>query len=309
MEAEKDEEEETQASKAVTTNTAKQPSRSNLRDAGIAKRRQTHRNREAGAGDAGEWCNRAQQFTLQFTDRPSEEKGRTMAVFVSIFAGSMNSPSTRAQQIPRISDALKDLGEATVFSTLDLKRAIGRSPWRRRPENTPPSPHRREELIIPSHAVRIKGGARNVSAHDGAGGLNRTCNWLQEYVPRLATTLAPLTDLLREKRGLRWTGPAQRAFEEVKTALNHPLRLARPLKNEKYILQTDASSRGMGAVLFQQPEGEGRRIIAYASANFQSPRRNITATSRNASQWYGQSSGSAPTWRTGLSFFERIVGP
>ncbi|CAB0045040.1 unnamed protein product [Trichogramma brassicae] len=35
-----------------------------------------------------------------------------------------------------------------------------------------------------------------------------TCNWLQEYVPRLATTLAPLTDLLREKRGLRWTGPA-----------------------------------------------------------------------------------------------------
>ncbi|CAB0035279.1 unnamed protein product [Trichogramma brassicae] len=95
-----------------------------------------------------------------------------------------------------------------------------------------------------------------------------TCNWLQEYVPRLATTLAPLTDLLREKRGLRWTGPAQRAFEEVKTALNHPLRLARPLKNEKYILQTDASSRGMGAVLFQQPEGEGRRIIAYASAKF-----------------------------------------
>ncbi|CAB0032516.1 unnamed protein product [Trichogramma brassicae] len=127
-----------------------------------------------------------QQFTLQFTDRPSEEKGRTMAVL------------TKKQ----------------------LLAFLG------------------------------------------------TCNWLQEYVPRLATTLAPLTDLLREKRGLRWTGPAQRAFEEVKTALNHPLRLARPLKNEKYILQTDASSRGMGAVLFQQPEGEGRRIIAYASAKF-----------------------------------------
>ncbi|CAB0039084.1 unnamed protein product [Trichogramma brassicae] len=63
-----------------------------------------------------------------------------------------------------------------------------------------------------------------------------------------------------------------RAFEEVKTALNHPLRLARPLKNEKYILQTDASSRGMGAVLFQQPEGEGRRIIAYASAQIFSHR-------------------------------------
>ncbi|CAB0028468.1 unnamed protein product [Trichogramma brassicae] len=124
-----------------------------------------------------------------------------------------------------------------------------------------------------------------------------TCNWLQEYVPRLATTLAPLTDLLREKRGLRWTGPAQRAFEEVKTALNHPLRLARPLKNEKYILQTDASSRGMGAVLFQQPEERVGASSRTQAQNFQSPRRNITATSRNASQWYGQSSGSAPTWR------------
>ncbi|CAB0037208.1 unnamed protein product [Trichogramma brassicae] len=157
-----------------------------------------------------------------------------------------------AQQIPRISDALKDLGEATVFSTLDLKSGYWQIPMA-------PEAGKYTAFTTPTggaYQFRVMPTKKQLLAFLG------TCNWLQEYVPRLATTLAPLTDLLREKRGLRWTGPAQRAFEEVKTALNHPLRLARPLKNEKYILQTDASSRGMGAVLFQQPEGEGRRIIA-----------------------------------------------
>ncbi|CAB0037919.1 unnamed protein product [Trichogramma brassicae] len=94
------------------------------------------------------------------------------------------------------------------------------------------------------------------------------CNWLREYVADLATLLAPLTDLLRAKGTFRWPPAAQEAFLEIKNAFKAPLRLARPLPQERYVLQTDASARGMGAVLYQQPNPPERRIIAYASAKF-----------------------------------------
>ncbi|KAL7304189.1 hypothetical protein TKK_0003386 [Trichogramma kaykai] len=95
------------------------------------------------------------------------------------------------------------------------------------------------------------------------------CNWLHEYVPGLAIKLAPLTDLLRARRGFVWTSSAQVAFDNLKNAFRQPLRLARPHPNRTFVLQTDASARGMGAVLYQEgEEPQSRRIIACASAKF-----------------------------------------
>ena len=56
-----------------------------------------------------------------------------------------------------------------------------------------------------------------------------SCNWLREYIPQLATTLAPLTDLLRGTRSFRWTKAAQDTFEATKDALRKPLKLSRPI--------------------------------------------------------------------------------
>ncbi|KAL7291774.1 hypothetical protein TKK_0014559 [Trichogramma kaykai] len=91
------------------------------------------------------------------------------------------------------------------------------------------------------------------------------CNWLHEYVKDLATSLAPLTGLLK-KRTLHWTAETQQAFEKVKERFKGPLRLSRPSPGQRFILQTDASGIGMGAVLLQQRPDQQPVIIAYASA-------------------------------------------
>ncbi|CAB0041804.1 unnamed protein product [Trichogramma brassicae] len=93
------------------------------------------------------------------------------------------------------------------------------------------------------------------------------CQWLHEYLPNLAITLAPLTELLK-KRTLHWTPEAQKAFEEAKNRFSGPLRLSRPSAGKPFILQTDASQLGMGSVLYQEREDGQRNIIAYASAKF-----------------------------------------
>jgi hypothetical protein len=97
-------------------------------------------------------------------------------------------------------------------------------------------------------------------------------NWLREYVPLYATIAAPLTDLLVAKKTFRWTDAAQKAFDDLKTAIDQPLLLHRPDASREYVLQTDASGLGVAAVLYQEEEGQ-RKIISYASARLNDAQR------------------------------------
>ena len=94
------------------------------------------------------------------------------------------------------------------------------------------------------------------------------CNWLHEYVPHLAITMAPLTDLLAGKRSFRWAMEAEQAFLDTKDLFKNPLILSRPRPDLPYFVQTDAYARVMEVVLFQQEPGKNRRIISHASAKF-----------------------------------------
>ena len=95
-----------------------------------------------------------------------------------------------------------------------------------------------------------------------------TCNWLMEYIPGYSELAAPLTTLASPKATFKWTTEINSAFEALKEAFRNPNQLSRPDPDLPFVLQTDASAVGMGAVLMQEgPEGE-RRIISYASAKF-----------------------------------------
>lgn len=103
-----------------------------------------------------------------------------------------------------------------------------------------------------------------------------TCNWLREYIPHFAEIAAPLTDLLSTKKKFTWGTTQENAFHSLKDALATPHTLSRPDPSLPFILQTDASSIGMAAVLFQEvPESNEKRIISYASAKFNQTEKRL----------------------------------
>lgn len=60
--------------------------------------------------------------------------------------------------------------------------------------------------------------------------------------------------------------------------VNAPI-LAFPTENDTFVLDTDASHEGMGAVLSQIQDGE-EKVIAYASKTFNKAQQNYCTTKR-----------------------------
>jgi hypothetical protein len=92
------------------------------------------------------------------------------------------------------------------------------------------------------------------------------CGFYRTFVPNFSHLALPLTDLTRKgcPTKLVWENAHELAFQSLKAALvNFPI-LKLPNLSEHFILQTDASDRGLGAVLLQC-ENELKLPVAYAS--------------------------------------------
>lgn len=94
-------------------------------------------------------------------------------------------------------------------------------------------------------------------------------SYYRRFVKNFSAKAAPLTRLmtpLYEKRGsaLPWGKEEQQAFDALKTALCSAPILSQPIPDGKFILRTDASSYGLGAVLSQIQDGK-EKVIAYHS--------------------------------------------
>ena len=90
------------------------------------------------------------------------------------------------------------------------------------------------------------------------------CGWLRDFIPKYAETVQPLTDLLRGTRAIKWTEVAEKSYQDIQIKLEGPLFLHRPDFKQKFTLQTDASAKGIGAVLYQEVD-TNRRIVGFAS--------------------------------------------
>ncbi|CAM6125100.1 unnamed protein product [Calypogeia fissa] len=91
------------------------------------------------------------------------------------------------------------------------------------------------------------------------------CNYYRIYVQDFSTIAHPLYALLKKDVTWAWSEETQVAFDTLKERLSDYPVLRRPDFNQVFILHTDWSALGIGAVL-GQPDGEGHEyVIAYAS--------------------------------------------
>ncbi|KAJ0392077.1 hypothetical protein ATCC90586_011261 [Pythium insidiosum] len=88
--------------------------------------------------------------------------------------------------------------------------------------------------------------------------------YYRRFVENSGRKMAPLTTLLRKERAWEWGSEQQRAFEGIKMELSLKPLLVYPNFALPFVLATDASLVGLGAVL-QQDQGDGLQPVAYAS--------------------------------------------
>ena len=91
--------------------------------------------------------------------------------------------------------------------------------------------------------------------------------YYRRFIPEYSAVAAPLTDLIRKNQpnAVDWSPLCQRAFCDLKTALCSKPVLKSPDFDRPFILQTDASRCGVGALLSQRDDCSNDRPVAYYS--------------------------------------------
>ena len=115
--------------------------------------------------------------------------------------------------------------------------------------------------------------------------------YYRKFVPGFSKIARPLNDLLvghpakKMRKGKlssvqtpdwKWGSEQQVAFDKLKSLLTSPPILGYAQYGKPFILHTDPSHEGLGAVLYQEQQGH-KRVIAYASRGLSQSERNYAA--------------------------------
>lgn len=104
-------------------------------------------------------------------------------------------------------------------------------------------------------------------------------SWYRKFIPNYANVMAPLITLLKKNRKFEWGEPQENAFREIKKIITQSPILTRADFTRPFILETDASDVGIGAVLMQEQEGE-KKVIMYASRSLSAPETRYTTAEK-----------------------------
>lgn len=104
-------------------------------------------------------------------------------------------------------------------------------------------------------------------------------NFYRKFIPSCADILEPIAKLVRKDVDFIWVTEQEDSFIKIKEILNSRTVLIQPNYEKEFILETDASNTGLGAVLAQEYQGN-IRPIAYASRVLNSAERNYSITEK-----------------------------
>ena len=108
-------------------------------------------------------------------------------------------------------------------------------------------------------------------------------NYYRKFIKGYAKVARPLHELTsgenakRKNRPVEWDDRCQESFETLKKLCSECPVLAYADYSKPFILHTDASTIGLGAVLYQKQADGKERVIAYASRTLNRAERNYDA--------------------------------
>ena len=105
------------------------------------------------------------------------------------------------------------------------------------------------------------------------------CNYYRQYVLKFSEIASPLSRLTRKDVPFLWTEECNISFNTLKKALCEAPILAYPASQGQFILDTDASNVGIGAVL-SQIQDDKEKVIAYGSKKLDKQQQRYSVTRR-----------------------------
>ena len=105
--------------------------------------------------------------------------------------------------------------------------------------------------------------------------------YYRQFVPEYSIIAAPLTDMTGKgaSNNVVWGEAQQKAFRALKERLCSEPVLRLPDQDKSYVLRTDASDVGLGAILFQE-HPDGIFPVAYLSKKLSKAERNYSVVER-----------------------------
>jgi hypothetical protein len=128
----------------------------------------------------------------------------------------------------------------------------------------------------PSKVEAVTTWPRPTNKRDLRGFLG-LCSYYRKFIKSFADIASPLHKLTEKETVFDWSEQCNEAFEELKRLLTAAPVLAYPIASGRFTLDTDASERGIGAVLSQEQNGK-ERVVAYFSRSLSRRERNYSVT-------------------------------
>lgn len=102
--------------------------------------------------------------------------------------------------------------------------------------------------------------------------------WYRRFIRNFATKISPLTDCLQISKSFILTEAASDAFNEIKKDLTNAPVLAQADFSKPFFIQCDASTVGIGSVLYQKDENDHEHPIYFFSKKLNPAQRKYTVT-------------------------------